>query len=209
MFSLRCLAFICKERADHNIYYTVCTVYTCISLSMFSNLSLPWEHWPNHTKHVNLDLNIWKWVIDHSYFHEGELHGRCTSPVAQGGSFVQRQRMPWWSSLKADDDPRYRWTFDFFSTGGLVQGHGKSSWRSGTRPMFLGIAPGMGSWTGAGTVLDHVFLGFHYFHCLLCVCVELHRGSPMRFQSVVGKAMARISSGELNPCPCPQLGAKQ
>lgn len=94
-----------------------------------------------------------------------------TSPVAQGGSFVQRQRMPWWSSLEADDDPRYRWTFDSFSTGGLVQGHGKSSWRSGTRPMFLGIAPGMGSWTGAGTVLDHVFLGFHYFHCLLCVCV--------------------------------------
>lgn len=81
-----------------------------------------------------------------------------TSPVAQGGSFVQRQRMPWWSSLEADDDPRYRWTFDFFSTGGLVQGHGKSSWRSGTRPMFLGIAPGMGSigimdlsWNGVGS----------------------------------------------------------
>lgn len=62
------------------------------------------------------------------------------------------------------------------------------------------------SWNGLGSRVFRLSL---LSLSALCVCVELHRGSPMRFQSVVGKAMARISSGELNPCPCPQLGAKQ
>lgn len=107
MFSLSCLAFICKERADHNIYYTVCTVYTCISLSMFSNLSLPWEPWPNHTKHVNLDLNIWKWVIDHSYFHEGELHDVSRGPRWKLCPKTENALMVfpwgwWWSTVSLD-----------------------------------------------------------------------------------------------------------
>lgn len=130
-----------------------------------------------------------------------------TSPVAQGGSFVQRQRMPWWSSLEADDDPRYRWTFDFFSTRGLVQGHGKSSWRSGTRPMFLGIAPGVGSWTGAGTVLDHVFLGFHYFHCLLCVCWA-SSGFTHAFSECCRKSHGKDIFWWTQPLPLPSIGRK-
>ncbi len=171
---------------------------------MFSNLSLPWEPCPNHTKHVNQALNIWKWVIDHSHFHKGELHHvsrefvRFLLPKVEALSkdrecldglplrLISTVSLGLWWPLTI-----YRWF--------VVQGHGKSSWRSGTRPMFLGIAPGMGSWIWAGTVLDHVFLGFH---CLLCV--ELHRGSPMRFQRIVWKA-GGISSGELNPCPCPQF----